>query len=257
MPYNLLEIVQLTLSSLDSDEVNTINDTVESRQIVDIARSVFDDMVSRYDMPENNDIFELEASGDNTKPVLMFVPDNVLRIDWVRYNKKETTDTFSNYQRLEFKPLDTFLQIQNDLLRNETSNVAQMTHTINGTTFDFLYRTDRQPEFYTSFDDKTLIFNAIDLTEDTTLQKDKTQCSGWIKPVFQISNSFIPTFDEPLHTLWLSEVKAQAFVELKQTQNAQVERKARRQEVRFQKDKRRVPFTDRGELDLLPNYGRK
>ena len=41
MKYTLLEIVQEILSDMDSDEVNSIDDTVESQQVASIVRSAY------------------------------------------------------------------------------------------------------------------------------------------------------------------------------------------------------------------------
>lgn len=262
MAYTLLDIVQLTLSSLDSDQVNDIGDTTESLQIVDIARTVYNDLVTRLDLPNHHTLFNLTASTDNTQPVKMTLPRAIVRLDWVKYDEKESTDTYSNYQEVKFKPLDEFIQLQNDSLKDLTSDVGEMSLTLAGdhgntSTVSFMYRTDRHPTWYTSFDNETLVFDAYDSTEDTTLQKSKTMCSGWCRPIFNSTNTFTPDFDEQQHNLFLHEVKAQAWLELKQQQNPRAELDARRTKIRTQRDKRRIPLTDRGELDQLPNYGRR
>ena len=41
MKYTLLAIVQEILSDMDSDEVNSIDDTVESQQVASIVRSAY------------------------------------------------------------------------------------------------------------------------------------------------------------------------------------------------------------------------
>lgn len=262
MAYTLLDIVQLTLSSLDSDQVNNIGDTTESLQIVDIARTVYNDLVTRLDLPNHHTLFNLQASGDNTQPVKMIVPEAIVRLDWVKYDNKESADTYSNYQEVKFKALDEFIQDQNDSLKDLTSGVSEMTLTLSGehgltNTVRFMYRTDRHPTWYTSFDNETLVFDSYDSTEDSTLQKSKTMCSGWCRPVFSSVNTFTPDFDEQQHNLYLQEVQARAWANLKQVQNVSAELDARRTKIRTQRDKRRIPLTDRGELDRLPNYGRK
>lgn len=254
MTYTLLEIVQLILSSLDSDEVNSWNDTVESTQVGHLLKSVFYDIAVDLNLPEHETIFELEASGDNTKPVIMTIPDNVTRIDWIKYDNKETADTYQDYKTVEFKPIDKFIEfVQNR--REETSNVGEVTVTLNNEDFEFIYRSDEFPNCYTTTDDKTLIFDAYKSTEDTTLQKSKTMCYGQVYPSFSLDNSFVPDLDPTQFSYYINRAKARAFAELKQTENQEAFGEARRQKIVLQKRKQRV----KGEtmFDRLPKYGRK
>src|SRR5258705_13571230 len=86
MKYTLLELTQTVLSSMDSDEVNSINDTVESQQVVEIIKTVYDDIISRSDLKTNKTLFNLNASDDITRPVLMTKPAYIDRIEWLKYN---------------------------------------------------------------------------------------------------------------------------------------------------------------------------
>ena len=59
----LLRLVQDILSSLDSDEVNSISDTPESLQVANIVRTTYEDLVSLLDLPEHFSFFELTTAG--------------------------------------------------------------------------------------------------------------------------------------------------------------------------------------------------
>lgn len=52
MKQTLLEMVQLILSSIDGEEVNSIDDTVEANQVALIVKSVYYDMLSDISLPE-------------------------------------------------------------------------------------------------------------------------------------------------------------------------------------------------------------
>lgn len=93
-------MTQSILSSLGSDQVNSIGDTVESNQVAEILRQTYFNMLGRYDLPEHNRIQQLTSSGDNTKPTLMFRPDGVHRIEWVKYfdsNPSDGSNTFDQF----------------------------------------------------------------------------------------------------------------------------------------------------------------
>lgn len=81
----LLEIVQNILSRLESDEVNSISDTVESMQVARIVENKYYDIIARDTLPDQQGLLQFTASGDSTKPVLMYVPAGVSKIEWIKY----------------------------------------------------------------------------------------------------------------------------------------------------------------------------
>jgi hypothetical protein len=255
--YTLLDYVQTILSSMDSEEVNSITDTTESLQVANIVKTVFNDLQSRLDLPEHYTLFELNASGDDTQPVLMTRPSDVMTIIWVQYDKVLDGDTDPVYQKLTFLPLDEFLRMQDALLVSDTE-VASFDYTPTGTTdsITFIYRNDKAPDYYTTFDDLTLIFDSYDSDVDTTLQKTKTRCYGRKEKEFTMSNSYVPFLDRDASTLLLNEAKVLAFAELKQVDNPVARQWANRGWVKSQKNKRGINNL-RNELDRAPNYGRR
>lgn len=85
MRMTLLEMTQNILSALNSDQVNSIGDSPESLQVAEAIKTTYFNMLGRYDMPEHNQLFNLEAANDPSQPVMMFVPDGVTRIEWLDY----------------------------------------------------------------------------------------------------------------------------------------------------------------------------
>lgn len=253
MKLTVLQISQLIASSLDSEEFNSIFDTVESRQIAEIVRSVYFDIAARGNLPEHYDLFELTASGDNDKPTLMTLPDDVRHINWLKYNKRESTETDSNFIFLDFLPIENFLNIMYSFKESET-NVGSFTHTVGTDSITFLYKDDKHPDYYTIYDDKTVIFDSYQAAVDTTLQKTKTLGYGEKEPTFTLEDSFIPDLDEKHFALLINEAKVMAFTELKQVAHGVAATNARRQWINLQKTKTSVPDPY---YYKLPNYGRK
>lgn len=253
--YILLDYVQTILSAMDSDEVSSITDTTESLQVANVVKTVYNDIQARLDLPEHYTLFELNASGDNSKPILMTRPSDVISIEWVQYNKVQSGDTDPIYREILFKPLDEFL-LMTDAMNVSDTTVASFDHTIDSDSITFIYRNDKAPDFYTTFNDATLIFDSYDSAVDTTLQKDKTRCYGRKDQTFTLSNSFVPFLDRDASTLLLNEAKVLAFAELKQMQHDVARQWANRSWVASQKNKRGID-RNRSEIDRLPNYGRK
>lgn len=89
----LLEMTQDILSRLDSDAVNSISDTVESMQVATIIKNKYYDVLSRGGLPENNKLFQLDPSLDINSPTLMYVPDGVGHIEWIKYFDSDPNDS--------------------------------------------------------------------------------------------------------------------------------------------------------------------
>ncbi len=256
MRYTLLEIVQQILSAMDSDEVSSINDTVESYQVALLVKSVFYDIATDLNLPEHNGLFELDASGDNTKPTLMTLPTTVTRLDEVKYDQKETADTYKNYVDVEYKPWPEFFRMQSSL-REQVSGVGQMTITHNGESFEVMYRNDAHPKFWSTFDDYQIIFDAFDSSVDTTLQKAKSMCQGALYPTFSLTDGAYPDIDPTQFSYFVNKCKTRAFAELKQMANPESNAETRRQKIILQKRMRRTQGKQFGEIEKIARYGKK
>jgi hypothetical protein len=254
MKYTLLDMTQTILSSMDSDEVNSINDSTESLQVAKIIKTAYSDILTRANLPEHYSLVSLEASGDSDKPVLMTLPDTVAEILWLKYDKATTDDTDIQMRQVDYKPLDEFLNDMHNLDASDTI-VDTFTHTIGDNTITFLYVNDKAPSYYTTFDDYTVIFDSYDNTVDTTLQKSKTLAYAKNVIPFTMSDTFTPDLDEQQFNLLLNEAKSLAWAELKQAPHQKAEASARRGWTNLQSSKFR---TERQSFfDRLPNYGRK
>lgn len=239
MKFTLLEMTQEILSALDSDEVNSIDDTVESMQVATLIRSVFFDLAIDLNLPEHEGLFQLDASGDPDKPTLMTVPDNVAIIRTIKYNIQDDDETTTNYSTLIFKPFEDFIIDQTAIRDND--NAGQMTFEQNGEDFDVAYIDDKQPQFFTTPDDYTILFDSYDSDIESTLQKSKTMCMGVIYPTFSLTDTFTPDLDPSQFSLLKNRAKVRAFAELKQMENREAIRETQHQKILVKKRRWTVP----------------
>lgn len=254
MRMTLLEMVQLILSSMDSDEVNSYDETTESMQVALLLKSVYYDIANDLGLDEHEEIFELIASGDNAKPTLMTLPTNAIRLDTINYDNKADSDTYSDYRLVKFMPFDKFMDMMNSLRGSETG-IGQMTFTnAEGESFEVIYRTDKMPEYYTTWNDNTLLFDSYDSSIDTTLQKSKTRCYGSLYSTWTMSNSFIPDLDPTQFSYYINRAKARAFAEMKQSANQEAASEARRQKIITQK--RKTTIQGLSSFDRSASFGR-
>ena len=260
MNYTLLQLVQDVLSSIDGDEINSISDTVESQQVVTIVKTVLDDIVSRGDLTKLKTPFNLTASGENTKPVIMYKPDLIDTIDWIKYNKVLDGDTDPVWSDIHYLKPEAFLMYVYQYNPSET-NVDTLTYTDSGFSHTINYKNDTGPSYYTSFDDYIIIFDAYDNTVDSTLQQSKTLCYGKKRLDWQEIDTFVPPIHNSQFSLLLNEAKSLAWAELRQSPNSKIEQSARRGWRHLQKSRRNIPSgVSAGRahsFDKLPNFSRK
>lgn len=85
-------MTQDILSSMSSDEVNSIGDTTESLQVANMIRQKYFDILSRVDLTDHQQLFQLQGSVDPTSPVLMYVPAGISDVKWIKYFDSNSLD---------------------------------------------------------------------------------------------------------------------------------------------------------------------
>lgn len=278
-----LQYVQSILSSLGSDEVNSVSDTTESLQVLEILKQTYFNIISRTHPPEHKQLVQLQPSLDITIPVMMYVPDGIKSVEWIKYFNSNTLPNDPNnggfqhdlnvditasggsltppppgYQYVTILPVQQFLDMTNSF-NPESGDVESFTFTsnINGFpgTYTFYFKNNKQPQFCTILSNYYVIFDGYDPTQDSTLQASKTMAYGEIVPTWQNEDSFTPNLDEEQVPLLLNEAKSLAFFELKQMVHTKAEQEAKRQWSSVQRDKSVVNRPTY--FNQLPDFGRR
>lgn len=247
MKMTVLEMVQKVLDSLDSDEVNSISDTVESMKVANILEDVFYNMVTNGDIPEHKGLIQLEALSNSALPNYLKLPADVSRIESVRYNISDGTRV--EYKEMGYLTPDAFLIKMMSLDSTETT-VDSVTDPTGPT---ILCRNDKMPEYWTSFDDEHMVFDSYDSDIDDTLRESKTLVVGRTVPTFSKDDDFIPDIDDNLFPWLLNEAKSWASLESKQQPHQKAEQQSRRQKVFYQHERNRFDQVK----DSGPDYGRR
>lgn len=121
---SLLQMTQSVLSAMSSDEVNSISDTAESLQVANIIQQKYYDIQTRANLPDDNQLFQLNAATDITKPVLMTVPAGVSTIRWIKYYDVNPKD---NVQVSQFGSYSH--DLNTDIKSNNSGWIASSTTT--------------------------------------------------------------------------------------------------------------------------------
>lgn len=222
----LLEIVQDILSDMVSDEINDIDDTVESQSVANIVKSTYLEMISNRNWPHTRKLVQLEALADVTKPNYLILPENLKELESFEYDTKKITDTRLYYTKIRYKDPDEFLR----LCSGRDSTKTNITTVIDFSGVKLFINNDKAPEFYTSFDDKYLVCDGYDSAIDSTLQKSKTRSLAYLIPDWDRSNTAVPDLPMEAFPALIAASKSASFYNIKQMMNEKEEQKAVRQQ---------------------------
>lgn len=223
----LLDVVQEVLSDMDSDQVNSINDTFESEQVLSICKSVYRDMVSNRNWPFFRRAVQFIPSNDRARPTHMRIADDIKEMLFVNYDTARESATRKRYETMAWLEPDDFLRRANQL--NDSAPNAIIVTDPSG--IEIPIRDDTPPRFYTSFNDSDIVFDSYDKEVDDTLQESKTQALAFIMPTFTALDTWVIDLPQDAISAYIAEVKSQAFVVLKQQVNEKAEQVATRQQA--------------------------
>ena len=227
-------MVQNILSALDSDPVDSIDETVEAVQVAELVKEAYFELISQRDWPFSFGLGTLTALGDINNPTKMRIPDTWNKLKWIKYNKKDVT----YIQPDEFQTLIDTRVVQTGVVNDG----------------GFIINAD--PIYWTSYDDTTIVFDGINKALESTLQASNCVIYGTVQANWSHVDTFVPSIPEKFFPTLLAEAKSQSFVNLKQQSNAREERKATRGRQTMRNEAWR---NENGEIkyNQKVNYGRK
>ena len=245
MKLTLLDIVQRLLLKADSDNVNSITDTIEAEQAAAVVRDVYEANVATRKYKELEGIWQLESLADSEYPNYLKVPDSIYNIKWIHYNK--STNNKQEYRPVYWcEPHDFLRKIE--ALNEDNTNIRIVYERGSGT--PLLIRKDAMPQYYTSFEEDYLVFDSYDSDVETTLQGNKSRAFGKKLRTFTISDDFVPELNDWEFPGLLAEATSVFMSIYKGTVDPKIDQMARRQRSFRQNES----ILDNG--NSLPDYGR-
>ena len=245
MKMTLLELTQQILNKLNSDEVNSIGDTVESMQVANEIKITYYDLIGNIELPFEYNLISLESSGDSTRPTHMTVPTAIDNFKWVQYN--HGTQTEPDYQEVLYLTPEQFI------LKVSTYTDANSPLVVEDYTGSFIsVGTNAHPKYYTLFDDVHLVFDSYDADIDDTLQESKVRAFGQTIPTWSMTDAFIPSLPAKHFPQLLAEATQACMAYWKQTNSPIDQMRARRQYVRHFNNRNRKL----GSEDKVLDFGR-
>ena len=215
----VLEMTQDILSDMNSDEVNTINGSLEATQVSQIIKTTYFNITEGKDLAHFKELFRLD-SGTSAKPTHMLIPATIIDIEWVKYNTELAASDKDLYTKIKYKTPEEFLYIVDKRDSTDTTNIKVVTDA--SSTLLNINKT-KVPQYFTSFDDETIVMDGYIASLETNLQQSKTQCFGKRAATFTLSDTFTPDLPVQMFTYLLAEAKSNCFLTLKQMPNQKAE----------------------------------
>lgn len=219
--YTLLQMTQKILSAMDSDEVETITETIESQQVVDTIERVFEEMLDRRNWEfMQNRLRQLDDPTSAPK-VQLDIPSDVMKVDCVRYKNHDTGE----FDEIPYVSPKVFMQ----RMRGRDATQTEFESAVINDGVTVTVYNERRPNFYTSFNEKDLIFDAYDSGTEALLTGANSQMIGEVRPTFTQSDAFVPDIPERMFSYLLHESMSTCFLEITQKANPKAETVAQRQ----------------------------
>lgn len=245
----LLRVVQDYLTYVDGFQVDSIFDSEESTQAAQIAEHVFNTIVDKNrDQMCSTVVRSLDASTDGDLPCVLRVPSEIRRIhnSEIWYNVHKTGGV--QWHRVQFiDPVD-FLALASGSTNDAPDTEVQH---INGVPFIICNKKD--PDYCTTFDDKTIVFDSYNSDIDTTLQESKTKVIATEAPVFLLQDDFLIPLPERMLSGYTDTVINECAVALRSVGNPNVARRANQFLSKMQQTQKTIG----DKMAVKKRYGRR
>ena len=248
MSRTLLYTTQRVLEKLNLDPVDGISDTEDALLISREAESTFYDLMSRAEWKEHVDLIEVNSFSDLDSPTLLELGAEVHTIKSVRYDVTTTDDVNKHIRKIQWLEPEDFLE-KSYRLNTSTDYVEETVYK----DFPIFVCNNKMPHYYTSFDNKTLVFDSYDAEVEDTLIGTKTICHGETVPTWLQDDTFVIPLEDNLYPLYLSMLASACSLYMNMQVNQEDERRQARGISRMRREQIRT------EMEYYPKfrYGRK
>lgn len=207
---------------------------------------VYEQIVTEYDLPATGIQFQL-FDADVPQTTSMKLPPNVQSVSDLRYDVREDVDGLPNYKSITYQDPETFVSKQLNL--TEETNAEEITLP-SGTVIKV--RNDKGPQYWTTFDQKTIYFDSYDSSVDSSLQPTKTSCLGTQYSELVISDNTIIDLPRELYVFLEFQALELCFDLYGGGAPNKVRNMARKARVRCQRNRDKLRLAS----STGPNYGR-
>lgn len=230
----LLEMTQEILEEMGSDQVNSISDTIESTQVAGFIRQAFESLVTERAWEFQKVVTTLTPPSSSATPTTFTMLDTIYELIWMKYDDNYVTWM----DPTEF----------DDMIKDRDTTAANVDA-------DGFY-TDRDPSWWTTYDDTSIIFDAYDSTEGATLIGANLRVYAYVEPSWTHSDNFTPALPLKYFKLLEDEARSLCYTFIIKAPSGKVEQRLRNKRAQMQGNN--SPTGQKRHLtNRKTNYGRK
>lgn len=227
MALTLLKMVQRCLSATDSQSVTDVSASPEAEQVVLIINRVYEEIINHRDWPFLRKVGTSLVTNTPGVAWELEMPSDMMNLELVRYNKKDL---------IHISPIDFNNKVDS---RDTTTSFTNSSG----------IHTDRDPSYWTTIDEGSILFDGYDSTNATLLP---SLCYvQYIREVTSelTANTDVPELPKVYHNVLLDGALALCFSEL--TQDSQ---KAQAYDRKYKVGTTRMNRWARKVKPDIPNY---
>lgn len=232
MKQTLLEMVQRILESRDMQLVNSIFDTREAVQVANIIKECYIHLLYVREIKSQNTLLTFDSLSDLQHPTYLKFKDDIAQIDSFKY-RDAITGKYSDLQLLQ--PQD-FL----DRSLNLDPSNPDVTQIIDFSGITLNVYNNRQPQYWTSFDDIHVVLDAWNREAEDTIEETNTVAYGVRIPEFKIEDTFVPDLAPQHFSYLLSKAKVMTAMEFDREYNQLEDDRARKELITANEHARRL-----------------
>lgn len=242
-----LGVCQAIASDIDTLEFNSIADSPEAEQIAQVVLGVYNDLITDIALRDFGGF--VEATPDPQHIGRIWLKQFATEVDSVELDISADANV-NKYIKLKYLSPDEFLQRFSRMIDGSKPGFVEAPADKNGNATYYL-NTARWPEYYTSFDNTTLVIDATKAAYVLSSSRWRLR-SDIAKTVEVIQDELAPIGLTPEAERYLvAESRARAFDWIAQEPNAKSEYEARMRKRKLSRKNTRTRSSTR-----FPDYGR-
>ena len=223
----ILQLVQELGAGIGSDEIDSLDETIEVTEIVTLLKQTVDEVISRKRWEFLKDrVRQLDDRvGGSTQLNTLVIPSDVTRINCLRYRDTNNLNVTTFLDVLYLQPCEflEFVQARDSADTNITA-IANA----DGVLINVL--TDNTPTRWTSFDEENITFDAFDETVGTGNLIADSVIIADVVPVTDFTDpTAVLNVPERMESLIFNEALSTCNYRLRQTRDPKADRVALRQ----------------------------
>ncbi len=229
----ILQLVQQLGEAIGSDEIDTLDETIEASEIASILAQTVTEVISRKRWEFLKDrVRQLDARvGGSTQLNTLVIPSDVTRVNCLKY--RNTDNTVTEFSELTYlQPCEFLDKVQS---RNSAdSNVSAIAND-DGVLINVI--TDAPPTWWTSFDEENITFDSYDVAAGTgNLIADSVIIADIVPVIDYTDPAAVLKVPERMETLIFNEALSYCNYRLRQTRDPKADQIARRQHIALREE---------------------